>query len=119
VLQACYAAGSVAFVGGSLVPIGGHNLLEPAALGKPVISGPYLDNQREMADALDSANALTRVESPMALAARVDDFWTRPEFALGRGRAALAVVEAGRGALAATLRAIQPHLEPGKLQRRS
>ena len=119
VLQACYAAGSVAFVGGSLVPIGGHNLLEPAALGKPVISGPYLDNQREMADALDSANALTRVESPMALAARVDDFWTRPEFALGRGRAALAVVEAGRGALAATLRAIQPHLESGKLQRRS
>lgn len=111
VLQACYAAGSIAFVGGSLVPIGGHNLLEPAALGKPVITGHYLDNQQEMARALDAGGALTRVDGEEALASTIDRFWTQPELALERGRAALAVVEAGRGALASTLRAIQPRLE--------
>jgi len=111
VLQACYAAGSVAFVGGSLIPIGGHNLLEPAALGKPVIAGHYLDNQQEMARALDAVGALTRVDGQETLASSIDRFWTQPELALERGRAALGVVEAGRGALASTLQAIQPLLE--------
>ena len=45
-----YAACNVAFVGGTLVPVGGHNLLEPAAVGKPVITGPYLYNTQDIAD---------------------------------------------------------------------
>ncbi len=47
-----YAAADVAFVGGSLVPAGGHNLLEPAALGKPVIAGPHCFNSPEAAELL-------------------------------------------------------------------
>jgi 3-deoxy-D-manno-octulosonic-acid transferase len=120
VLQACYAAGSIAFVGGSLVPVGGHNLLEPAALGKPVITGHHLANQQEMAEALDAVGALTRAEGPEDLATILDRFWARPELALERGRAALAVVEAGRGALATTIEAIQPLLvSPASPQRSS
>jgi 3-deoxy-D-manno-octulosonic-acid transferase len=97
VLQACYAAASVAFVGGSLVEIGGHNLLEPAALGKPVISGPHLTNQAPMRDALVAEDALTIVEDAASLRAAVSAFWSDPQLALSKGRAALAVVEQGTG----------------------
>jgi 3-deoxy-D-manno-octulosonic-acid transferase len=111
VLQACYAAGAVAFVGGSLVPIGGHNLLEPAALGKPVIAGTSLENQQAMAQALDAVEALERVTSADDLAAAVSAYWDDPARALAKGRAALSVVEAGRGALASTLNALRARLE--------
>lgn len=110
VLQACYAAGSIAFVGGSLVDIGGHNLLEPAALGKPVVSGPHLHNQIEMAQALDHAAAIMKVNDAQSLYAAINELWARPELALKQGRAALGVVEQGRGSLAATLKVIRPYL---------
>ena len=51
-LPAYYSASDVAFVGGSLVPVGGHNLLEPASLGLPIITGPYLFNFSEISQAL-------------------------------------------------------------------
>jgi 3-deoxy-D-manno-octulosonic-acid transferase len=111
VLQACFAAASVAFVGGSLVDIGGHNLLEPAALGKPVISGPHLDNQAPMRDALIAAEALSIVRDADALSAAVSAFWSDPQMALSQGRAAMAVVEQGRGSLEATLDAFRPRLD--------
>jgi 3-deoxy-D-manno-octulosonic-acid transferase len=56
-----YALADSAFVGGSLVPTGGHNLLEPAALAKPVLSGPHLFNFLEIAAQLRSAGALQEV----------------------------------------------------------
>ena len=56
-LPSYYAAADVAFVGGSLVPIGGHNLLEPAAVGVPVLTGPSLDSTREAAALLTAAGA--------------------------------------------------------------
>ena len=67
-LLAFYAAGDVGFVGGSLVPVGGHNLLEPAALGKPVVCGPYSFNSPEAARLLDDAGALLRVQDAASLA---------------------------------------------------
>ena len=59
-LTAFYAASDVAFVGGSLVPVGGHNLLEPAALGVPVITGPHTQNGPEIARLLIEAAAPSR-----------------------------------------------------------
>ena len=51
-LAALYALAEVVFVGGSLVPIGGHNVLEPALRGKPVLLGPHMSNFRESAELL-------------------------------------------------------------------
>ncbi|KXS37126.1 MAG: 3-deoxy-D-manno-octulosonic-acid transferase [Halomonadaceae bacterium T82-2] len=98
-----YAAADAAFVGGSLVPVGGHNLLEPAAVGTPVISGPHLDNLREIAATLAEARARREVTDAEALAgallALFDDETARRRL----GEAGRAVVDANRGALAKTL----------------
>lgn len=68
-LMKFFAAGDVAFVGGTLVPVGGHNLLEPAALGLPVLVGTYLENVRDVAEMMREAGALTVVQDPDSLAA--------------------------------------------------
>jgi 3-deoxy-D-manno-octulosonic-acid transferase len=107
-LLSCYAAAPVAFVGGSLVDIGGHNLLEPAAFGKVVIAGPHLQQQADMAAALDQAGALATVADDTDLAREVLQIWKDPQLALERGRAALGVVEHGRGSVRRTLRLIEP-----------
>jgi 3-deoxy-D-manno-octulosonic-acid transferase len=58
-LKMLYAASDIAFVGGSLVPVGGHNVLEPAVLGVPVMFGPYMSNFKEIEQGLlDSEAAL-------------------------------------------------------------
>jgi len=66
-----YAAGDVAFVGGSLVPIGGHNLLEPAALGLPILTGPNTSNSADVARLLIERGAADVVKNPQELADRV------------------------------------------------
>ena len=62
-----YAAADVAFVGGSLVPVGGHNLLEPASLGLPCISGPYIENFKDISKLLVDAGLLQIVPDSMQL----------------------------------------------------
>ena len=94
-----YALADVAFVGGSLVPSGGHNLLEPAALGKPVLSGPHLFNFLEIAAQLREAGALGEVADESQLAERVAELWREPGRAVQMGEAGLAVLQANQGAL--------------------
>jgi 3-deoxy-D-manno-octulosonic-acid transferase len=94
-----YALADVAFVGGSLVANGGHNLLEPAALGKPVLSGPHLFNFLEIAAQLREANALLEVADAAALASRVAELWREPARAARMHEAGLAVMRANQGAL--------------------
>lgn len=98
-LQFLYALADCAFVGGSLVQNGGHNLLEPAALGKPVLSGPHLFNFLEIAARLREAGALREAGDAAALATEVARLWADPACAGDMGRAALAVLQANRGAL--------------------
>ncbi len=98
-----YAAGRVAFVGGSLVPLGGQNVLEPASVGRPVLSGPSIENFADVAEPLQAAGALTLVESPEALADTVAGYFANPERAHQAGRAGRAVIEAHKGALDRTL----------------
>lgn len=102
-LATLYAAGHVAYVGGSLVPLGGHNVVEPAALGKPVLCGPSLDNFSDVAEPLLAAGALSVVETPDALADALAERLATPSFALQIGQAGREVVEAHRGALKRTL----------------
>jgi 3-deoxy-D-manno-octulosonic-acid transferase len=108
------AAADLAFVGGSLVPLGGHNLLEPAALGLPVVSGPHLDNVRETADALIKAGALTVVDEADELADALLNLLADPEARARARRAGLNVVTQNRGAVAAFAAALVPLLDrPG------
>jgi 3-deoxy-D-manno-octulosonic-acid transferase len=94
-----FAMADVAFMGGSLVPVGGHNMLEPLALGLPTLTGPHLFNFQSIADELFAASALTEVHDARELADAVAGFWSDPVRALARRQAGLAVLERNRGAL--------------------
>ncbi|MGP5109985.1 lipid IV(A) 3-deoxy-D-manno-octulosonic acid transferase [Pseudomonas helleri] len=94
-----YALADSAFVGGSLVANGGHNLLEPAALSKPVLSGPHLFNFLEIAALLRDAGALEEVDDAHALAVAVRRLFELPQDARHMGQAGLNVMLANQGAL--------------------
>jgi 3-deoxy-D-manno-octulosonic-acid transferase len=70
-LKSYYACADLAYVGGSLVPAGGHNLIEPASLGVPVISGIHISNFHEVANLLEQAEAAYLVENITELAQKV------------------------------------------------
>ena len=107
-----YAAADVAFVGGSLVPIGGHNLLEPAALGKPVVTGPHTANAAPVARLLVEAGAAEVVADGDALATAVGRLLGDAAARGAAGEAGRAAVGANRGALARFLALIRPLLRP-------
>lgn len=94
-----YGASDVAFVGGSLIPRGGHNILEPGALGKPLLSGPHLFNFLEISDMFVTANALVKVTDAESLSAQLIHLMQHADERLQMGERALAVVAANRGAL--------------------
>lgn len=94
-----YALADIAFVGGSLIPNGGHNLLEPAALAKPVLSGPHLFNFLEIAAMLRNANALIECGDAASLSAAVQQLFDQPQKARDMAQAGLAVMKANQGAL--------------------
>lgn len=94
-----YALADIAFVGGSLVANGGHNLLEPAALGKPVLSGPHLFNFLEIAGQLRAAGALSEVANAAQLAERTATLLDTPAETQRMSTAGLAVLKANQGAL--------------------
>lgn len=105
-----YAAADVAFVGGSLAPIGGHNLLEPAALGLPVLTGPHNSNGEDVARLLLDRGAAQIVRSGAELGTRVAELLADPALRAemgGRGREA---VDRNRGALEKLLALIDPLL---------
>jgi 3-deoxy-D-manno-octulosonic-acid transferase len=106
-LQDFYAAADAAFVGGSLVPIGGHNVLEPAALGVPVLSGPQLFNSPEVARVLRVQGALTVVEDAEALGGELQRLLAEPDSRARQGAAGRAAIEANRGALERVLALIE------------
>jgi len=109
-----YAASDVAFVAGSLVPIGGHNLLEPAALGVPVVTGEHNFNAQDIADLFIGMGACRRVEGPDELADIVGELLSNPDDAAYLGRAGQKVLEENRGALERLLVLLEPLLSDRK-----
>ena len=105
-----YAASDLAFVGGSLIPIGGHNLLEPAALGLPILTGPHNFNSQDIARLLISRGAAEVVHNPQELGDRVTALLSDPEARRRIGAEARASVDANRGALGKLLGLIEPLL---------
>jgi 3-deoxy-D-manno-octulosonic-acid transferase len=112
-LLTLYGAADLAFVGGSLVPVGGHNLLEPAAMGVPVLTGPELANFTDVAETLRHGGALVEVPSSAALADTLVTLFLDESERHRLAEAGLAVVAANRGALARTLDGLE-RLLPGK-----
>lgn len=105
-----YAAADVTFVGGTIEPLGGHNLLEPAALGKPLLFGPHLQNVQEVARQLLASDAARLCQHHQALALAVNELFSKPTARDRMGLAARKQVNSGRGALAGTLKALDPYL---------
>jgi 3-deoxy-D-manno-octulosonic-acid transferase len=109
-LAGLYRLAAAAFIGGTLVPKGGHNPLEAARFGVPVAVGPSMHNFRDMAEAFDQAGAWRRVADARELAAVWREWLDDPETAHAVGGHALQLVEENRGALARTLEMLEPVL---------
>ena len=109
-LAQLYALASVVFVGGSLVPSGGHNILEPAVAGKAVLVGPHMENFQEIADAFRSESAMVQVASAEELGREVGALMLDEPRRLGLGERARSLVGRNRGAVNRTADALAPLL---------
>ncbi len=109
-LRGFFPSATAAFVGGSLVPKGGHNVLEPAAFGVPVAVGPHLENVREQAVVLAGVGAL-RVAQNAGELAEIWSLWIEdPRARDHAGEAGRSCVAAGRGAVQETMERLEPLL---------
>ncbi len=106
-----YAASDIAFVGGTLVPVGGHNLLEPAALGLPIVTGPHLFNTEDIAEMFSSVGASRLVHNDLELAHTLREWFENPELAQAIGNKGRDIVIQNRGALDRFLTLLQPLLK--------
>lgn len=104
---AYYGACDVAFVGGSLLPLGGQNIIEACAMGTPVLIGPHTFNFTEASDRAVAAGAARRVIDADQLAGEAGRLLTDPAARDGMREQALAFAEAHRGATARTLHLIE------------
>ena len=107
-----YACADVAFVGGSIARVGGHNLLEPAALGLPVLAGPHLFQTPDTARLLNGAGALFSVRDERELAGRLARLLANEIALRSAGEAARGCLAAGEGVVEETVGLIEPFLPP-------
>jgi 3-deoxy-D-manno-octulosonic-acid transferase len=105
-LAQLYQLATAVFVGGSLADHGGHNILEPAIFGKPIVFGPHMQNFKEIAGAFVSNDAAIQVQSDRELDTALIALVTDPVRRARLGAAARALVEANRGAKEKTLAVI-------------
>ena len=110
-LASVYGLADGAFVGGSLVPSGGHNILEPAAVGKIPVFGPSMENFAEIASRFTEANAAIQVESPEDAGVAWIELLRDPERQRRMGEAARHLVDSSRGATARALAEISKYLD--------
>jgi 3-deoxy-D-manno-octulosonic-acid transferase len=115
-LAQLYQIATVVFIGGSLIQAGGHNILEPALFGKPIVFGPHMENFAEIADAFLANGAAVQVRDERDLDETIVSLMGDPVRRARLGAAARALVEANRGAKDKTLAVITslvpPHERP-------
>tara|TARA_B100001971_G_scaffold150112_1_gene139258 strand:- start:7364 stop:8158 length:795 start_codon:yes stop_codon:yes gene_type:complete len=111
-LARLYQIATVVFVGGSLVDVGGHNILEPAIFGKPIVFGPWMQNFKEVAETFLAANGACQVQSGGELEETLQALLNDPVRRAGLGATARALVESNRGAKERSLEVIQELLPP-------
>jgi 3-deoxy-D-manno-octulosonic-acid transferase len=118
-LAQLYQVATAVFVGGSLVDQGGHNILEPAVFGKPIVFGPYMQNFAEIARAFIDNDAAIQIRTGRELEHALMGLLTDPVRRARLGAAARALVEANRGARGKTMTAIArvlPPQDPGNVR---
>ena len=98
-LAALYATASIAFVGGTLVPVGGHNLVEPVHAGCPVLFGPRIENIRKVVEILEVGGVGRRVADPRALVTEIISSFDDLEACRARGEIGRETLEAHRGSV--------------------
>jgi 3-deoxy-D-manno-octulosonic-acid transferase len=106
-LTRLYSIAHIAFVGGTIAPIGGHNLVEPCIYEIPVVCGPHLEKTRDVAKALIERKALLKVDSPDQLAAVLSRLIESKENRLKMGAAGRAFVADSQGAVAKNLAVLE------------
>jgi 3-deoxy-D-manno-octulosonic-acid transferase len=106
-----YSLASLVFVGGSLVPIGGHNILEPAFFAKPIIVGPYMHNFRQITQVFLSNNALAQARDAQDLKSKMEELISDKNILLELGQAAKQVLSSRQGATLANLEIIENIIE--------
>ncbi|RJP72077.1 MAG: 3-deoxy-D-manno-octulosonic acid transferase [Candidatus Abyssobacteria bacterium SURF_17] len=109
-LACVYALASLAFVGGSLVKVGGHNIIEPASLGRPVLFGPHMHHFEDVKQSFLSEGAAVKVNDEHELCAAIMKLIEEPSYCRRLGEAAKRVVEAHRGATERYFSAIERYL---------
>ena len=110
-LAPVYGRADVAFVGGTLVPIGGHNLLEPVFAGRPVLFGPHTENARQAVEILESSGAGRRVADADKLASALVSLLRDPREARRRGEAGRLELASHRGSAERAAELIEALLE--------
>ncbi len=118
-LAQLYALAEVVFVGGSLVPIGGHNVLEPAMRGKPVLVGPHTSNFREGTELLHKSGASLVGEDGAGLERELTRLLEDRDLARRMGEAGRDAFAGTQGAVSATLDLVARHLWPEAKERAS
>lgn len=108
---AYYAACDVAFIGGSLLPLGGQNLIEAFSMGKPVLIGPHTFNFAQISDMAIQAGAALRVQNPQALAQLLRQLFANTEQRQNMADAALAFCQLNQGATERTLALLAQHIK--------
>jgi 3-deoxy-D-manno-octulosonic-acid transferase len=107
-----YQIATAVFVGGSLVPAGGHNILEPALYGKPILFGPHMENFTEIVETFLTNRAAIQVQSPRELELSIAGLMGDPVRRARLGAAARALIDTNRGAKDRTLAVIAELLPP-------
>ena len=110
-LAALYRLGTVAFVGGTLVAKGGHNPIEPAHFGCPILVGPSMFNFRDIGQRFTEAAAWRQLERPDQLTTALRELLERPDQAAALGARARALLEKNGGAVARTYDLIRPYID--------
>ena len=107
-LSALFQYAAVVFMGATLVPKGGHNILEPARHCKPIVFGPHMENFRDIARLFLETKAAVQIQTPGELAPAIRSILSDTQLASRLGRNALTIIEQNTGATDRVLRFLQP-----------
>ena len=106
-----YALSDYAFVGGSLVSVGGHNVLEPIALSVPVFCGPFMHNSKSLCDDLLRSRAIQQVQSANEMVEHMEYLHQHPDERVAQIKRATDALEANQGSVARHIEMIRPYLK--------